>query len=100
MRNVIAMTILIVGSAGAALAQNSSWSPTDAPLLTDKQKQQETTQEPQNKQLQRKKKGEKADCGVDKQSSAAEKNSRPDRNSARPNKAPEQGPQNVVEYGG
>jgi hypothetical protein len=84
MKNILAITILMFGLAGGALAQDYS-SSTQAPKPADTQSTD--NKKPQTEATQ------KADCKADKQSSSNQQPSSTQQD-------PDQAPQNVVEYGG
>ena len=93
MRNILAITVLTVGLAGGAMAQNYQSGP-DAPLTAD-------TPSTDNNKVQNNKEQKEApqkpDCKVDKQSSAAQQDTAQADHAAQNE---DQAPQNVIEYGG
>ncbi len=91
MRNILAITVLMFGLAGGAMAQDHPPSP-HTPLTAD-------TPSTGNKK-QHKEAPQKADCNGEKQSSATQKNPCPDCKNAQEPKASDPAPQNVIEYGG
>jgi hypothetical protein len=93
MRNIVPTAVLMIGLAGAGMAEDLSGF-TDAPLITDHEKEQANNRGQDHKKVQGKKEQE-TNCGTAKQSDADQRN---DRNK---NEVPESaGPQNVIEYGG
>jgi hypothetical protein len=88
MRNMLAITILMLGLAGAAVAQ-------DQPSKSDATLKAETPSTDNKKEQQ--KESPKTDCHADQQSSATQQ--APCRDCEK-SQTPEQAPQNAVEYGG
>jgi hypothetical protein len=96
MKNILAITILMFGLAGVAMAQDYQSGP-DAPLKADTLSTDNNKE--QNSQEQ-KEAPQKPDCKADQQSGSIQQAPRPDSNKAKPTQAPGPAPQNVIEYGG
>jgi hypothetical protein len=88
MRNMLAITVLIFGLAGGVLAQDQPSTP-DAALTADTQSTDNNKEHkgaPQN-----------PDSKAEESSASQKKDLRPD---GKNTQAPDQAPQNVIEYGG
>jgi hypothetical protein len=87
MKNILAITILMFGLAGGAMAQDYQPGP-DAPLKADTPSTDNNKE--QNNQEQ-KEAPQKPDCKADQQPSSTQQD---------PAQVPDEAPQNVIEYGG
>src|SRR4051812_9178295 len=102
MRNMLAISVLMIGLAGGASSQQNYQSGgTDTPLKTDAQLNDNSKVSSSTRNNERQKEHCKDSGRVsEKRSNSAPKNPHPDRKDSGKSQATEQAAQNTIEYGG